>query len=139
MSKKRTPAKSPGTPTSFAFGAAAAAFGSASSGAFSTSASSLSYAAEPPDLSGISDSSVVVLFKNLSKKDETTKSRALEELQAKLASSEDVEEAVTAAWVGFLCPRTRTGRGICLYIKRMLRSAGRLGGGVGSNISTPQY
>jgi hypothetical protein len=61
----------------------------------SASASQLSYVTPPPDLKGISDSSVVVLFKNLSKKDDTTKSKALEDLQAVT----DVEDTIIAAWV----------------------------------------
>lgn len=61
----------------------------------SASASQLSYVTPPPDLKGISDSSVVVLFKNLSKKDDTTKAKALEDLQAVT----DIEDAIIAAWV----------------------------------------
>ncbi|EOO00110.1 putative c3hc4 type (ring finger) zinc finger containing protein [Phaeoacremonium minimum UCRPA7] len=53
-------------------------------GGFSTSSSgsSLSYLAEPPDFSSISDANVVVSFKNLLKKDSTTKAKALEDLVA---------------------------------------------------------
>ncbi|KAH8148763.1 uncharacterized protein LAJ45_07106 [Morchella importuna] len=69
----------------------------------SASASQLSYVTPPPDLKGISDSSVVVLFKNLSKKDDTTKAKALEDLQAVT----DIEDAIIAAWV-LLYPRLST-------------------------------
>ncbi|KAI1081802.1 hypothetical protein F5B20DRAFT_535416 [Whalleya microplaca] len=57
-------------------------FGSSSFGAFSTASSgtNLSYLAEPPDFSSISDANVVVSLKNLLKKDATTKAKALEEL-----------------------------------------------------------
>ncbi len=51
-------------------------------GAFSTSATRLTYLTEPPNLSGISDPNVVVSFKNVLKKDSTTKTKALEDLLA---------------------------------------------------------
>lgn len=81
--------------------AATATFGSASFGFGSaSSASTLSYIAEQPDLSGVSDPNVVVSLRNLGKKDSTTKAKALEELQehVKTAGS-DVQDAVIAAWV----------------------------------------
>lgn len=66
--------------------------------------SSLSYAYEPPDLSSVSEPSVVVALKNLQKKDGTTKSKALEELQVYVLSlaleSGGVEEAILDSWVG---------------------------------------
>lgn len=66
--------------------------------------SSLSYVYEPPDLSRISEPNVVVALKNLQKKDSTTKTKALEELQAYVLSlateSGGVEEAILEAWVG---------------------------------------
>ena len=66
--------------------------------------SSLSYVYEPPDLSNISEPNVVVALKNLQKKDSTTKTKALEELQAYVLSlaieSGGVEEAILEAWVG---------------------------------------
>jgi hypothetical protein len=83
--------------------AATSAFGSAfgsSTPAFGTSSSQLSHVTEPPDFSTISDANVVVYFKNLSKKDSTTKARALEDLQAHVAKSEEpVEEGLLEAWV----------------------------------------
>ncbi|KAK8163654.1 RING zinc finger protein-like protein [Phyllosticta citrichinensis] len=78
-------------------------FGSFSS--FGSSASQLSYVSEPPDLSYISDANTVVLFKNLSKKDSTTKAKALEDLQSHITSPSGVEDAVLEAWVQ-LYPRT---------------------------------
>ena len=83
--------------------AASTAFGSASSTAFGASSSQLSHVTEPPDLSPISDPNVVVYFRNLSKKDSTTKARALEELQAYVTKLEEpVEEGLLEAWVGCL-------------------------------------
>ena len=66
--------------------------------------STLSYIYEPPDLSTISRPNVVVAFKGLQKKDSTTKSKALEDLEACVAESankdDGIEEPVLAAWVG---------------------------------------
>ncbi|KAF1919267.1 hypothetical protein BDU57DRAFT_512261 [Ampelomyces quisqualis] len=80
---------------------AASTFGSS---AFGSSSSQLSYVSEPPDLSAISDPNVVVWFRNLSKRDSTTKAKALEDLQARVAK-EPVEEGVLEAWVQ-IYPRT---------------------------------
>ena len=79
-------------------GAGFGGFGSASAG------STLSYLAEPPNLSSISDANVVVCFKNLSKKDGTTKSKALEDLRAYVQGHPfdqegGTEEAILEAWV----------------------------------------
>ncbi|KAK2070536.1 hypothetical protein P8C59_005021 [Phyllachora maydis] len=72
-------------------------------GGFSKSASRLSYVFQPPSFSDISDANVIVAFKNLLKKDSTTKSKALEELIAYAAAHphEDggTEDAVLDAWV----------------------------------------
>ncbi len=75
-------------------------------GGFSTasSGSSLSYLAEPPDFSSISDANVVVSLKNLQKKDATTKAKALEELVAYVQAhphEQDggTEEPILNAWV----------------------------------------
>ena len=69
------------------------------------SKSSLSYVSEPPDLSQISDPQVVVAFKNLLKKDSTTKSKALEDLQGFLKTCEAKggapEDGFLEAWVCF--------------------------------------
>jgi hypothetical protein len=106
---------------------------------FSNANSALSYLAELPDLSSISDPNIVVAFKNLSKKDSVTKGKALEDLQA-LLSSEDsqIEDAILEAWTS-IYPRasiddsrrvrqlahstqaqicTRSGKRIAKYIPR---------------------
>jgi len=84
------------------FGASSLGFGSQSS-TFQTKASPLSYVTEIPDLSNISDPSIVVALKNLAKKDSVTKAKALEELQEITASNAETgpETAVLEAWVGF--------------------------------------
>lgn len=86
-----------------AFGAPSSAglFGGTTAFGASTS-SKLSYVYEPPDLSGIPEPNVVVSFKNLQKKDSTTKAKALEELQAHIASfgsNDGVEQSILEAWV----------------------------------------
>ena len=82
--------------------AATGAFGSSAFGAssqpFGVASSQLSYVSEPPDLSAISDPNVVVYFRNLSKRDSTTKAKALEDIQAYL-SKEQAEEGLLEAWV----------------------------------------
>ncbi|KAI1775141.1 hypothetical protein F4818DRAFT_62846 [Hypoxylon cercidicola] len=81
-------------------------FGASSFGAFSTASrgTDLSYLAEPPDLSSVSDSNVVVSLKNLQKKDATTKAKALEELVTYVQAhpyEQDggTEEPILEAWV----------------------------------------
>jgi len=69
------------------------------SGFGTTQGSPLSYIQEPPDYSGISDANVIVAFKNLSKKDSTTKAKALEDIQAYVSSSAEVEDGLLEAWV----------------------------------------
>jgi hypothetical protein len=63
----------------------------------------LSYISEPPDLSSISDPTTVVAFKNLTKKDATTKAKALDDLHTYFVDerSEDktIEGAFVDAWV----------------------------------------
>ncbi|KAH8804720.1 hypothetical protein F5884DRAFT_796984 [Xylogone sp. PMI_703] len=71
---------------------------------FASAASSLSYLTAPPDLSTISDANVVVSFKNLLKKDSTTKAKALEDLKAYVQQHPyekdgGVEEPILDAWV----------------------------------------
>lgn len=95
----------------------AASSGRAASGAFSSpsgfgthhpnfgaASSSLSYIAEPPDFSSISDPQVVVSFKNLLKKDSVTKAKALEEIKDYLSRIEarggGIEDGLLEAWVG---------------------------------------
>lgn len=84
------------------FASGASAFGGFSS---SSGGSGLSYLTEPPNLSTISDANVGVSFKNLLKKDATTKSKALEDLVAYVkAHPHDqgggVEDPILDAWVG---------------------------------------
>ena len=87
--------------------AGAKAFAGSSSqssfGVFSTSSTRLTYLSEPPNLSSISNPNVVVSFKNLLKKDSTTKTKALEELLAYVQSLNPddggVEDAILEAWV----------------------------------------
>ncbi|KAL2061873.1 hypothetical protein VTL71DRAFT_7251 [Oculimacula yallundae] len=98
MSKRQF--KSQASSSRVAAGAGFGGFGSASSG------STLSYLTEPPNLTAISDANVVVAFKNLSKKDGTTKSKALEDLRTYVQAhpfEQDggVEDAVLEAWVKF--------------------------------------
>lgn len=82
-------------------------FGASSFGSFASAASgiNLSYLAEPPDLSTVSDANVVVSLKNLQKKDATTKAKAIEELLVYVQAhpyEQDggAEEPVLEAWVG---------------------------------------
>ncbi|KAI9054877.1 hypothetical protein LZ554_002021 [Drepanopeziza brunnea f. sp. 'monogermtubi'] len=98
MSKRQF--KSQASSSRAASGVGFGGFGSTSS------RSTLSYLTEPPNLSGISDANVVVAFKNLSKKDGTTKSKALEDLRAYVQAHPfekdgGVEDAVLEAWVKF--------------------------------------
>jgi hypothetical protein len=83
------------------FGASPASAASA----FGSGGSPLSYLAEQPDLGLLSDPNVVVSFKNLSKRDSTTKAKALEDLQAYIEAKDTVEEAFLDAWIK-VYPRT---------------------------------
>lgn len=76
-------------------------FGAFGGSVFGSSQSSvLSYIQEAPDYSEISDPNVVVAFKNLSKRDATTKAKALEDLLASTSAPEaTVEEGFLQAWV----------------------------------------
>lgn len=94
---KRTQGKSSGR-SAFGAGGGFGGFGSSDAG------SSLSYLAEPPSFSAISDPNVVVSLKNVLKKDSTTKSKGLEDLLSyTLAHPYDkdggVEEALLNVWV----------------------------------------
>lgn len=88
--------------------AAASAFGSF--GGFSSSftndgrePSALTYITEPPDLSRIPDQRLVIAFKNLLKKDETTRTKALDELREYVSTvekqSETLDDGFLEAWV----------------------------------------
>lgn len=80
--------------------AAATAYSFGISG-FRSARAQLSYLTTQPDLSSISDPNAVVYFRNLSKKDSTTKAKALEDLQAFVSAlQQPVEDAVLEAWVG---------------------------------------
>lgn len=87
---------------------------SSASASFGGASSVLSYLGEPPDLGAISNVNVVVNFKNLSKRDTVTKSRALEELHAyitsQIADSAEVEDALIDAWVGESTTVSRTAK-----------------------------
>ena len=79
-------------------GIAVGGFGS--SGFAGSQASVLSYIQEPLDFSSIDDPNLVVTLKNLSKKDETTKAKALEDVQAYVTSSDiDLSDAFLDIWV----------------------------------------
>jgi E3 ubiquitin-protein ligase listerin len=66
----------------------------------SSSSSILSYVQEPPDYSSLGDATVVVSFKNLSKKDATTKAKGLEELQTYVeAQNGSIDDPYFEAWV----------------------------------------
>lgn len=70
------------------------------SGFGSGQSSILSYVQEPTDLSTISDPNVVVAIKNLTKKDGTTKAKALEDLQAHTSVPDnEIEDGLLEAWV----------------------------------------
>ncbi|KAK0386027.1 hypothetical protein NLU13_5864 [Sarocladium strictum] len=67
---------------------------------FSIQHSTLSYLAEPPSFSSVSNPHVVVMLKNVLKKDSTTKGRALEELIGYVQEvKEEVEDALLDVWV----------------------------------------
>lgn len=77
------------------------ALGGFGGGGFGSDQSSiLSYVQEPTDLSAISDPNVVVAVKNLSKKDGTTKAKALEDLQSHVSAPDvEIEDGLLEAWV----------------------------------------
>ncbi|ESZ93342.1 hypothetical protein SBOR_6269 [Sclerotinia borealis F-4128] len=83
--------------------ATATGAGFSSGSGFTTTSTRLSYLTEPSNLSSISDANVVVSFKNLSKKDATTKTKALEDLRAFIQNQPyeqgGAEEAILEAWV----------------------------------------
>ncbi|KAK2810085.1 hypothetical protein FQN50_003279 [Emmonsiellopsis sp. PD_5] len=105
MSKKFKSQASSSRAASGAFGGFGSTFGGFSSEATAqgSPSSSLSYIAEPPDLSKISQPHVVVSFKNLLKKDTTTKTKALEDLQDFLSAQDTqsitLEDGLIEAWV----------------------------------------
>ncbi|KAL8939013.1 MAG: hypothetical protein Q9216_003587 [Gyalolechia sp. 2 TL-2023] len=91
-----------------AFAVPDAALGAFGRGFGAVPSSMLSYVYEPPDLSMISEPNVVVAFKNVQKKDSTTKAKALEELQKhilELVPKDGLENAVLEPWIK-VYPRT---------------------------------
>ncbi|EXJ57641.1 hypothetical protein A1O7_07990 [Cladophialophora yegresii CBS 114405] len=83
-------------------------FGAPAPVGFQTAPSPLSYIAEQPDLSTITNANLVVTLRNLGKKDSTTKAKALEEFQdyvGSLGSGEAIEAGLLDAWIS-LYPRT---------------------------------
>jgi E3 ubiquitin-protein ligase listerin len=115
MSKRqfKSQASSSRATGSKAFGNASPARGGFGN-AFGTAHSTLSYIQDLPDLSEISDPHLIVAFKNLSKKDSTTKAKALEDIQTYLSGLEgDLEEGVVEAWVGLHSLQTASNSSAC--------------------------
>lgn len=96
--------------------AATSAF--SSFGAFSSSASSgrepssLTYVTEPPNLSQISEPQLAIAFKNFLKKDDVTRTKALDDLKDYVASVESrkgtLDDGFLEAWVCHHSMRIRT-------------------------------
>lgn len=65
--------------------------------------SSLTYVAEPPDLSQISEPQLVIAFKNFLKKDEVTRTKALEDIKDYISTVEarsgTLDDGFLEAWV----------------------------------------
>lgn len=104
MSKKQFRSQaSSSRAVSGAFAASDGVLGPFDGGGFGgVSSSPLSYVYEPPDMSTISEPNIVVAFKNVQKKDSTTKAKALEDLlqySTALEKANGVENAVLDAWV----------------------------------------
>ena len=101
--KFKSQASSSRVAPTFGSGGGFGGFGSGATG------STLSYLGEPPDLQEISDPNVVVAFKNLLKKDSTTKTKGLEDLRSYVQAHPyeadgGVEQPILEAWVGSWCP-----------------------------------
>ncbi|OOG00697.1 hypothetical protein ASPCADRAFT_37833 [Aspergillus carbonarius ITEM 5010] len=88
--------------------AAASTFGAFGgfSGAFSSQGrepSALTYVAEPPDLSRLSEAQLGIAFKNFLKKDEVTRTRALDDLRDHVAGVESrggtLDDGFLEAWI----------------------------------------
>ena len=96
MSKRQF--KSQASSSRAASGVGFGGFGSVSAG------STLSYLADLPNFATLSDANVVVAFKNLTKKDATTKAKALDDLRAHVQAHPfeldgGPEESILEAWV----------------------------------------
>ena len=98
MSKKQVKAQaSSGRAVGFFGGFTSSEFGS-------TKSSPLSCIQELPDYSVIRDANVLVVFKNLSKKDSTTKTKALEDIQTYVSRVDnEIEEGLLETWVRSKC------------------------------------
>lgn len=95
--------------SSRAFSGGFDAFGASSTTGFGgTTQSQLSHVYEPPNLTNISNPQIVVALKNIQKKDSTTRSKALEDLQefVKLEAASDagIEEDFLQSWVSAIRP-----------------------------------
>lgn len=106
--------------------AAASAFGTFGgfSGAFSGQGrepSALTYVAEPPDLSRISEPQLAIAFKNFLKKDEVTRSKALDDLKDYISTVENrsgtLDDGFLDAWVCLFASCTETSSDLVLQIK----------------------
>lgn len=113
MSKKFRSQASSSRAAAGGFGAFSSSFGGFSTG-FSSQGdgpSSLTYIAEPPDLSRISEPQLAIAFKNLLKKDDTTRTKALEDLREYISTVENkkgtVDDGFLEAWV---CYSIRTNK-----------------------------
>ncbi|ODQ54733.1 hypothetical protein SAICODRAFT_5929 [Saitoella complicata NRRL Y-17804] len=96
----------------------------------STPISPLSSAAPPPDLHGL-PSALLVAFKSLSKQNETTKTRALEDILSWLqsATSNDVDEVFLVAFGGYYTRlATDVGRRVRVLAQTVLAAAAGLAG-----------
>ena len=91
--------------------AAAGAFGSFGGFSGSTSSSgrepsSLTYVTEPPDLSRLSEPQLAITFKNFLKKDEVTRTKALDDLRSYVSAVESrsgtLDDGFLEAWVCLL-------------------------------------
>ncbi|KAL4934255.1 ubiquitin-protein ligase RKR1 [Aspergillus undulatus] len=73
--------------------------------------SSLTYVAEPPDLSQISDPQLAIAFKNFSKKDDVTRTKALEDIRSYVSnvatSGGTLDDGFLEAWIR-IYPRAST-------------------------------
>ena len=112
MSKKFKSQASSSRAASTAFGITSS-FGFGNPAPFQTATSLLSYVTEQPDLAGITNANVVVALKNLSKKDSTTKEKALDEILEYLGNGQTesglvVEGPLIEAWVGSVPPLVHT-------------------------------
>ncbi|KAL9088242.1 MAG: hypothetical protein Q9159_003226 [Coniocarpon cinnabarinum] len=98
QSKSTASSTRAGSSSNTAFG-----FGASIGSSFGSASSAISYLAEQPDLSSLTDPNVAVHFKNLSKKDGTTKSKALDDLIAYVTAQNQeqapLEDGFLEAWV----------------------------------------